>query len=269
MFHLLSYKIATGGAVTLLDMAAAVDPVFSQRNGHYIFTDPLKLAWMANFGATLTEMSMQSPTLNAIGLFNSYPVNLSLTVPAVPRVDFYLNNPLLFPMNEELQFKASDSASENVANIIAIMSPEHNFNIPRGIPPVPQIKIKVTASVTLAAYAWSTLAAVTFEQSLRGGTYALVGAQWVCANALAFRHVFPRQKPYNGRFMRPGVLAQNAFGDTPLQAYPDGAMFMGEHGRFSTFEPFQVEVMGSGTATVTAQGIIDLVRISEDANVVY
>ena len=63
-------------------------------------------------------------------------------------------------------------------------------------------------------------------------------------NSALFRFNFPRARAYNGRKMRPGWLVQDVIGDLPENRMHIDPYYLGEWGRFHTFEPPQVEIYG-------------------------
>jgi hypothetical protein len=128
------------------------------------------------------------------------------------------------------------------------------------------IVIRVSFTVTPTINVWSGPQIVTFSQSLRGGVYAIVGATLQGTNAAAFRIIFPRYRLYHGRKLRPGLPVQTAIGDTlSNQIYP-WQLQLGEWGRWHTFEPPTVEVLGTTAAGTTYQGFWWLVFLGEDVS---
>lgn len=269
MFHLMMYSKATGGSVTDFDLTAATDPDFSQRNGHYIFTEPYYLLGAYAFAPHLTRTNIQSSTLNAITRLNVWPSNESSITVSPPQIDSWLNYPLSLPVNEEIQVLVTDGTSEVASVLLWVADNTWNQNIPRGIAPLPLFEMRVTASLVSVANTWAGLGAVTFEQQLRGGTYAIVGSIYQSTNVVAVREVFPRMKIVNGRKQRPGSFCQNAIGDLMPYNLPMGPMSWGEHGRFSTFEPPQLECWSPASATNTIEGRWWLVRLGEGMDVTY
>jgi hypothetical protein len=269
-FHLINYTLATGGSVTDTDMTAATDSEVSQRNSHYIFTEQYQLLAAFANGANLTRVNIQIPTWNQVTRFNVWPVNKSSNVPSNPQLDYWFAYPPPIPVNEEFTVKATDSANEQVNVFLWLGTANWNRNLPAGMQPLPIFEVRVNYTTpALSANVWSGLSAVTFEQSLRGGTYAVVGAQIQGSGLLAARFVFPRAPIYNNRKMRPGVLCQQAIGDVPIVFPPFGPMMWGELGRFSTFEPPQLEFFANGAGAVTMESRWWLVWLSTDMNVTY
>jgi hypothetical protein len=263
VFALLGYTASdnVGGVTT--DLAALVDPDFTQRNGHYTFTEQYRLGGVVGIGTNVTRTDLLCPTWNAIGLMNSYPPVRSATPVSSTYVDLRTDWQVPIPLNEEFQVQqANDAGAANRLNgVLWIFTQDWNRNLPAGIFP---IMIRATSSVTKVANAWSGPATITLEQSLRGGVYSIIGYDCFLAGCIASRIIFPRQKLYQGRKLRPGNLCQNALGDfPPLYGYNQARVF-GEWGRFHTFELPQIEVWGNAAGAVTAELRIHAVYLGTD-----
>lgn len=266
-FHLLAYYKNTTNT-TAIDMTAAPDPIVSQRNGHYLLTDKWNMIAATVLGATVTEANILSPTLNAVGKFNINPVNVSDTVPSPPRMDFWMGFPMPLPEQEEIQLQVNASGTDTVGatGLLWIATPSWNDRQSKGIPPLPMFTIKFTATPTLVPGQWSTIQQLTFEQSLRGGTYAIAGMEIVGTNVLAGRVVLPQGPQINGRTLRAGVLASNTYGDVTLLTGTKGPFAFGQFGIFSTAELPQMDFIGVGTGTPTVSGYFRLVRLTDSDN---
>lgn len=246
-FTVLPYTLATGGSVTDQDMSAVTDPEFSQRNSHYIFTEQYMLLGALYMGANATRANIQVPTWNAIGRFNIWPVNLtSANNLSPPRIMWLKDAPPMIPVNEEYTVKATDTASENCAVLNWLFTPGWTRNLPAADITIP---VRCTSTITQVSAGWSALGTLTFEQSLRGGVYSVIGAQVQGSGTIAFRLVFPRARYYHGRKLRPGFLCSQAIGDLPELYWYDQPFAFGEWGRFHTFEPPQMEVFSFGTSS--------------------
>lgn len=260
-FGMLAYNVATGGSVTDFDMTAYTDSDFSQRNNHYIFTENYRLMAHGAFGANLTRLNVSVPQWNALSKFNLWPLTKSADIPSSPLLQWFPGAMPVIPQNEEYAVKVTDSASETPYYFMWIVTDNWNMNLPAYKLIIP---VRVTASITIVANAWSLLGALTFEQSLRGGTYAVVGAQFQGTHMMAFRLVFPKyQLAYGKRKLRPGALAQNAIGDEPEQASYMNPYLFGEWGRFFTFEQPQLEILGNTAGATTIEGRLWLAYLGE------
>jgi hypothetical protein len=265
MFVILGYQGAAGAAAVNFDLSALLDPDFSQRNGHYVFTEPYKLLASANVGASDTEMNLLCPTWNAIGKFNIYPPVRAAQPVMSTYVDLRTDIPTNLPLNEEFQVQTSNNAGAGVQTngLLWLGTPDWNKNLPQGIMP---ISVRCSVAFTGVAHAWSGPSALTFEQSLRGGVYSVVGARFQSAGCIAHRAIFPRQKLYQGRKLRPGDVALNAIGDfPPLYGYNQSRLF-GEWGRFHTFEPPQWDVFANAAGAATGVLILDMIYLGTDVS---
>lgn len=267
-FHLAAYS-AQPGSGTTTDMTALTDSVISQRNGHYIFTNPFYLLGVSMYGSAALRGNILSPTLNSITKFNIWPMNSSTISASPPRMDIWTQYPVPLPQNEEIQVQVTTSGADTTTCMLVLGLQSPITPIPQGKPPLPVFEMRFTASPTFNTQTWAGLGAPTFEQSLRGGTYAVVGAQFQATGLLAARAVFPVPPLVQSRPVRPGALASQAIGDQPLQVYPYGPMLWGEWGRFSTAELPQFEYLGMGSASQAVEGRMWLVWLSDSVTVNY
>lgn len=271
-FHLLTYDGNISNA-NGIDLTANVDGEFSQRNGHYLFSEQYNLIAGGVVGQNITETNLLSPTLNAITKFNLNPANVGAdTAPSPFLLDYYTHHPIPLPQNEEIQFQVNGSGADTIGGVglLVIATPDWRRGvIPKGISPLPCFNMKFTCTPTLAARNWSTLQNMTFEQSLRGGTYAVCGMEVWGTNLLCGRIVFPQSPMYQGRRLRPGGVASNAYGAITPVVGDIGPFVWGTWGQFTTAELPFFEALGVGSATTAVTGYLRLVRLSESINVNY
>lgn len=252
-FVLLNYNASAAAAgASNVDLTAASDPDFSQRNGHYIFTEEYKLLAAIPVGASLTKGRFQCPTWNAVGQFDIFNVNRSLNPPSNTQMDVYSHYPSTIPQNEEFQVQLSNNLGaateiENVGIILGTRDWSQQQQQSSMVPPI--MVIDATFTVTPTLNAWSGPQALAFTQSLRGGVYSVAGAQLQGGNAAFFRLIFPRTRLYNGRKLRPGWVVQNAVGNVPSDMIRPFMLGLGEWGQFHTFEPVQAEVFGTAAGS--------------------
>jgi hypothetical protein len=271
-FALLAYN-GNISAANSIDLTADTDAEFSTRNGHFLFSEQYNLIAGGVVGENITETNLLSPTLNAITKFNLNPANIGAdTAPSPFLMDYYTHFPIPLPQNEEIQFQVNGSGADTIGGVglIVIATPQwQRAKLPVGISPLPVFTMKFTCTPTMNARNWSTLQNMTFEQSLRGGTYAVAGMEVWGTNLLAGRIVFPQSPMYMGRRLRPGWVASNAYGAiTPLVG-DVGPFFLGTWGQFTTAELPLFESLGTGSATTAVTGYLRLVRLSESIQVNY
>lgn len=265
MFGLVVYNAPAAGVNAVnTDLTAATDASFSQRNGHYTFSEPYRLGGVMPVGASITRGRFQAPTWNALGEWNIFSANRALTPPSNPQWDLYLAAPPPLPMQEEFQVQLSNNlgAATEIENAgLLLLTPDWTPNLPRG---VMTFLARASFTVTPTLNAWSGPQQITLSANLRGGVYAVVGATCQGANAAFFRLVFPRIKAYSGRFLRPGGPISTAVGDfLPNQVKP-WQLQMGEWSRFYTFELPQCEVFGTAAVGTTYQLFLWLVYMGEN-----
>lgn len=250
---LLPYTLATGGSVTDADMSAVSDQEFSQRNSHYIFTEDYRLQAAVAMGANATRFNIQVPTWNAVGRFNLWPLMASsANILSPPRVQWFDGALPVVPQNEEFTVKATDGTSENCAVFTILTTPGLSRNVPGNQLIIP---VRITCTITQVAAAWAGPGTLTFEQSLRGGVYSVIGGECQGSGTAAWRLIFPRSRFYMGRRLRPGWLAQQAIGDLPDNRFQINPYYLGEWGRFHTFEPPQLEIFSIAGTSSTAHEI--------------
>lgn len=269
MFHLLPYYASQTAGASLADMNAIVDPSFSQRNNHFIFTEDYQIDAISAWGASLTRVQIVDATFTAINVPQIYPVNLAVSPPNNPIVQDMRQWPIGMPLNEEIAIQSSNNASIYADPEFVLM-----WISPKGMGkevPMPQGpygnygRVRALASITAATTlgAWSNDVALTLNQQLKGGTYCIAGAYVICANALAFRINFLRAPLYKGsRKLYPGGLCEAAYGNFPLMY---GDQWMGPFGYFDTFELPQIALLGNATAgSATYTVILDLIYMSQN-----
>lgn len=242
-----------GGAVNNFDLTALTDANFSQRNGHYIFTESYGALYLFAQSAHMTDARLLAPTYSALNADGQRIVgfNQAAGVGGVPTLmDRYTMKPLTIPQNEELQFQASTgTASEKQWGLMVIGTDGWNANVPAG----PQVVMEVTTGAfTPTANVWSADQAMVFNANPRGGVYAVIGASLQqTADTLAFRINFPRSAMYNNRKLLPGWIAQNAVGSFEDVITQTNRYHLGVWGAFHTFEPPQLEVLATTSASMT------------------
>lgn len=268
MYHTVVYNASAAGVNTVnLDFTAATDSEVTQRNGHYTFSEDYKMLAAAVVGASVTRGRIQVPHWNAFVEFTLFNANRSLQPPSNPQWDLWATYPPIIPQEEELQVQVSNNlgAATEIENVVLQLgTTDWNQNLRKG----EFVCLgRATMTVTPTLNAWSGGQAITFTQSLRGGVWMIIGGVVQGSNAVAYRWVFPRNKMYHGRRLRPGGLTQNAIGDvvsTQLDPYVFG---WGEVGAFHTFELPQIEVFGTAANSTTYQIFAWMVYLGQSKSI--
>lgn len=257
------YSITTGGSVTDADMTAIADQVLPIKNNHLVLSDDFNLRAVYANGANLTRVNFQPPSWEAVNRMNVWPISQNAGVPSNPQMMWL--DPFMpqMPKFEEFTAKATDSVNETAYVLLWLQTPGHVANLPQGVLP---FAIRFTVTLTLSAGAWVTSGALTFEKSLRGGNYSVLGMQAQCTNGLCARLIAPRMRVYNGRPIRPGFLLQNAIGDVPEPRIHLNPWMWGELMRFHSYEPPLLEVLGNTSGSQTIEGRLFLAYLGGGEN---
>lgn len=259
MFHLLAYQGALGAAAADTDLTRVVDGQFSDRNNHFIFTEPYNLLLAYYQAASATRARFNVPSINGIGRHQLWPVERSATIPDWPGIQDMRDYPMPLPQNEEIAIEGSNDAAgaDQTTALLWLASQGWNKNLPRGLQ---RLVIRATAAATGVAAAWSGDAALTFSDNLKGGWYSIVGCQVFDAGSLAYRFNFRNGNTVNGRKLMPGTLCQEAIGNTPREIFMGG---LGVYGQFHSFEPPAVQVYANGAGATTGEMRLDVVYHGE------
>ncbi len=234
----------------LAAIAALSDPHVRVSGNDVIVPEGLNyLVGAYGAGVNLTRNQLASPSLRSLVLYELSPLDRGVIIPASPARFIDLSDgPLLLAENEALNsLTAEDGAGATRMLTLAWLADG---------PQMPytgySTTVRVTATTTLTAFAW-TNAALTFDQSLPAGTYRIVGARFNSTGMIAARFVFP------GSPWRPGVLGSAAVNDLPSNPFRRG--LFGQLGDFKHNTPPTVDFL-SGSADTSETGELDLVKIA-------
>ena len=272
-FALVDYNIAaaTAGA-TNADLSMVADPDFTNvQSGHLVLTEPYKLLGVFPVGVSVIRGRFQIPTWNAVGEMTIFNANRGLQPTSNGQWDLYLARPATLPTLEQIQIQLSNNLGasteqENVGVLLATPDWTQNLPQPGGVlgPALGVFCVRASFTVTPTINAWSGGQNLTFSQSLRSGTYAVVGAICQGTNSAFFRLIFPKYALQRGRKLRPGWPVQTAVGDVVQSQLQPWVMAMGEWGRFHSYEPLTCEVLGTTASSTTYQLFLFLVMVSDD-----
>lgn len=258
MFHVLVYE-ETPAAQNVYDgMDAIADPEFSRRNNRVIFSEPYNLIAAYAAGADLIRQRLDVPSINGIARHHFHPLNIDADVITDPQVNDYRDYPISLPMNEEIGIETMDSnaAPTQAWTALWIAPPSWNMSLPRG---ERRLRVRGTATITTVSLSWASPVAITLDENLRGGNYAVVGLEVINTGACVARLVFSSGNAPGGRRLRPGVLVQQAESEIPWAPQQGG---LGKFGEFHSFELPQIDAFAVTGAAETLVLYMDLVRLS-------
>lgn len=228
MHHLLAFTVASSGTTANTQLPAVTDPVFSTRNSNFWIPERGELAAVAGYGATLNRLRITTPSLRRIMPVECPQLTGSENIPADPRINDFRDSPVPLRGGEELELQYTDSTGMDLINAAAWF---RSGSVPR--PGGPIYTIRGTASTTLTAVTWSQLA-VTWDDDLPNGKYAIVGGLVQSATGFWFRCILQSQ------VWRPGGQCVTALGLMHNPIFRRGNL--GEWGVFENSNMPNIEV---------------------------
>jgi len=246
-FHLAGWSQSVDQP-TVAPISALADPVLTVSGNNIQVPDWANyLVGAAGVGVNLTRFQIQSPSLRRILNYEVAPLNYQAT-PLNPAVQADLfDHPIQLDPYEQLQaYCAEDGAGATRMNGLIWLG-DGKLDQVTG----PVFSMRATASVTLTAYAW-TNTAITFDQVLPVGNYAIVGARFFSTGLIAFRFVL------QGQTARPGALGQIDNLKAILSNQREGGW--GNWGVFNSTSQPTMDFLSS-SADTSETGVIDLVPL--------
>jgi hypothetical protein len=231
MLHTLAYTSEDLSAGSV-DMTAVPDNWVPIQNGHYLPPQDLFLFGAFSFGDTLTAVQLVTPKSRMIVPPFMYPLVGALAPPDRLHVYDRRSNPFRLSSVEEIQLLGTAGSAED--DIIVLLVGDRIDPIPAG----DIYALHGTSSDSAVDGVW-TQVAVTWDQNLPAGTYAVVGSQHVATNCVAHRFNFP------GQIMRPGFSSLVSLADISEPSYYYGGW--GVLGKFVTYAFPLLEVLCAGT----------------------
>lgn len=249
MFHLACYDASIANGSALLQVAAVADPVCAPSGNGFLVPPTInKIMRVFAVGTNLTRVQLTSASIRDYAPFDIGPVNVGTAIESPLRLARWDSNPLPLVTNEELDAFGVQSNAGAQRIRVGVMFCDQPVRPATGR----IFTVHWTASATLVANAWTSFA-ITFDNGIPSGSFAIVGSRMISAGAL-----FHRWIPRGGPAYRPGHVAYQT---------QDGAAFamdrygeMGEWLRFTNTTPPQCEVF-SGSADTSEEGYMDLIQV--------
>jgi len=199
-------------SAVLVNIAAVADP-HVRVVGDDIYV-PGALPNLAGYyfgGANFTQGQVSSPSLRTLANIDVEPADLADEPASPPAVHDLFASPKPLEGGEAINtLMAEDAAGASRVNAILWFSDGPIAPVTGDI-----FTVRATGATTLVANAW-TNGALTFTQTLRRGTYQIVGMRAQSAGLRAARLVAP------GETWRPGCLGCDADGDIENQVFRRG-----------------------------------------------
>lgn len=250
--------------VALDPVEAVADPqVHVEGNNVYVPAETLELIGFWGFTGSLTatetavaaQMRLEAPSMSVYKDISKFQIPAAAAAddeePDAPTpLELWLENPMRLTAGEGLQWHVAETVAGDDRQATALV---WFGNGQYGNPYLgrPMINARFTAAVAAAAYEWKN-GAITLEQNLPVGQYAIMGMHVISDSGIAARLVI------GGQGARPGCLAYDDIEDISNQVFRGG--HIGEWGRFHTHAPPTLDMLCRTTDT-SQQGWLDLIPI--------
>ena len=248
-FSLIGYSESQDTSGTLTNVAALTDPHIRVVGDDVVVPDEIPyLAAAYAVGVSLTRASIVSPSIRRRYPFELTPLDAAAN-PASTFVFEPFTTPIQLDASEALNFQVAEGGSGAIRDTGFVWLSDGPFSPVTGSE---VFTIRATGATTLTAFAW-TNCALTMNDTLPAGEYAIVGMQASSTGAIAARLVL------TGQTWRPGCIATTSslVKGHPLFRYGN----MGVWGTFSHNTPPTVDFCS--TSADTSQTVyLDLVMIT-------
>jgi len=247
MHHTLGWRVSLADA-TETDMTPVTDGIWTIQNGHFLpAMDWFLLAAM--FASTgPTRARLVTPTMRQVTTPFIRPMETNIVPGNLPGIADYRDNSFRLRALEEIQLLGTQTTGGAVVGVgLAWVSRQ-------GLTPMPSgdvYTMRGTGTTTAVAGAW-TQVAVTWQDTLPQGVFAVVGANFIGTTALAGRFILEDQVD------RPGGVGASAADLSNSPIFMKGGL--GIWGRFNSNRMPNVEFLCN--AGDTAQEIyMDIIRV--------
>lgn len=248
MHHTVAWRLSLSDA-TATDVTPVPDGIMAIQNGHFVPTVDYNLLYAYFGAATPNRARFISPSLRQISTPWIRPVNTDIVPGHRPGVADYSRNPLTVKGLEELQLEGMQTTGGAAVVVgLAGLARSPVAPAPAGNP----IMMRGTGGTTVTAGAW-TQVAMTWQDVLPSGRYAVVGLQGIGTTCVGVRLIFEDQVE------RPGALGCSAEDLAPPDLFLNGNL--GVYGRFDANRMPNVEFF-CNAADTAQQVFLQFVRVS-------
>lgn len=249
MFTLVGYTESQDSA-SLVNVAALVDPHVRVVGDDIVVPSGLNyVGGVYAIGAAITRAQLVSPSIRRRYPLEITPIEIAAE-PADPvKYNPFFQSPIQLDEDESLNFQAAEggAGAQQSSGLVWLCD-----GATSPITGSEMFTIRATNASTLTAYAW-TNGALTFNDTLPAGEYAVVGMRASSAGLIAARLVFS-QFPW-----RPGCIASDTLGEQGSPVFRYGNI--GVWGQFSHNTPPTVDFL-SLSADTSQTVDLDLVLVS-------
>jgi len=235
-FTLVGWHESIDASVALTKINALADPHIRVEANNIIVPSLNQLIAVYALGIGMIRAQLDSPSLRRLLLYDIRPVDNGREPKRAPSGALHrrFNSPYPLDVNEPLSCAVRNGA-KNWATVLVWLSDG-------AITPITGdfLTVRATGTTTLSRYEWTNVA-VTFDQTLPAGRYAVVGFRYHGATAIAARLVFP------GYAWRPGCLGYDSDAEPDYDYFRYG--HLGIWGEFEHNTPPTVDCLADSADT--------------------
>ncbi len=247
-YHVVAYTVTSFNASNV-DMTPAADAILAISNGHYLPQSDLYLYGGVFTGTLMNAIRLVTPRSRQVVPPPLYPINGATLMNDRPHIFDRRSNPFKLNAVEEVSMQVNVGGTANaLATAIMFWG--------QGITPAPAgdvFALHGTSTTAAVSLSWTQIA-VTWDQTIPAGTYAVIGSQHQSTNALAHRFIFRDLQ----QVLRPGFASINALANISEPSYYFGGW--GVLGTFNTYTYPNIEVFVNGTDN-SHDVVMNIVRI--------
>lgn len=237
MHHTVAWRLSIADASVATDITPVTDGIMTIQNGHFLPQKDYSLLYAYFGGAGATRARFITPNWRQLSTPWIRPINLAIVPLDEPNVADYVKYPLRVRGLEEFQLEGYQT-SGGAAVVVGVAGLADSPLIPP--PQGDEIAMRGTGTTTAVAGSWTNVA-VTWQDTLPNGQYAVVGLGAVGVTMIAARLIFEDQ------VMRPGCLAQSLVSGNSPPLFRQGGL--GIWGRFNAYRIPSVEVLCNAADT--------------------
>lgn len=254
MLWTFAYTDSTSAAQTDSDLKFLADQsIVPDGANHPLLPLPLKLMWAYACGLTLTRVRINTPKFRPFARPLIRPIEGAANPSSRPQLSENWRNPIGFNAVEGIQLLRSNTTGVAEQDFGILTVGDGNRNVPQ----MDEYAMRFTTTFTPTALVWSISGAISLDDPLTAGQYAITGFELAAAGGVSARLVFPG--PQQGNPLpqaRPGILCPTSLVSQCTRYFRHG--YLGEFGRFESFQPPQIEVLFTA-ATANPEAYIDVV----------
>lgn len=247
-WHLAAFRTAAQaiGAVNVA-LTPVDDSILTVSGSGFITGLDARAKFAFVHGVGMANARLNTPSLRRISIPSLQPTQVVLAPAANPQFPEFLgfepNLPAVDPISVEST--NTDAGTQDHRAAIAL-----GFRESIAVPG-PIWTVRGTGAIVQTATGWVN-GALTLDQQLPAGRYAVVGGQCIVANGWAWRLIF------QGATWRPGGMSSVAAGTPGSDLFRKGRL--GTWGTFDAFAPPNLEIFGTG-AGATQTVFLDIMPV--------